>query len=40
MYSLGYKLIRAGWIIHFWLFNDTHFVWLDPLTKQAKQSDR
>ena len=31
-YSLGCKLIRVGLIIHFWLFNEMHFVWLDPLT--------
>ena len=29
--SLGCKLIRVGWIVHFWIFNKTHFVWLDPL---------
>ena len=28
----GYKLIRVGWIIHFWLLNETHFVWLEVLT--------
>ena len=31
MYSLGCKLIRVGWVIHFWMLNDAHFVWLDPL---------
>ena len=24
--------MRVGWVIHFWLLNDTHFVWLDGLT--------
>ena len=24
--------MKVGWIIHFWLLNDTHFVWLDALT--------
>ena len=32
MYSLSSKLIRVGWISHFWLLNDTHFVWLGALT--------
>ena len=26
LYSLGCKLIRIGWVIHFWLLNDTHFI--------------
>ena len=24
--------MRGGWVIHFWLLNDTHFAWLDALT--------
>ena len=32
MYSLGCKLITVGWV-HFRLAKDTHFVWLDALTK-------
>ena len=24
--------MRVGWVIHFWLLNDTHFVWLNGLT--------
>ena len=24
--------MRVGWVIHFWLLNGTHFVWLDGLT--------
>ena len=27
--SLGCKLIRVVWIIHFWLLNKMHFVWLN-----------
>ena len=32
LYSLECKLIKVGWIIHFWLLNKTHFVWSDTLT--------
>ena len=32
LYSLGCKLIRVDWILHFWLLKDTHFVWLVALT--------
>ena len=28
----GYKLIRVGGILHFWLLNETDFVWLNTLT--------
>ena len=24
--------MRVGWVIHFWVLIDTHFVWLDGLT--------
>ena len=30
-YSLGCKLIRVGWIKHFWLLKNTHFVFLEAL---------
>ena len=32
LYSLRYKLIRVGWILHFRLFYNTRFVWLSALT--------
>ena len=35
MYSLGCKLIRVGSVVHFWLFKDAHFVWLEALTTLA-----
>ena len=28
-FGLGYKLRRVGWIVHFWLLHDMHFVWLE-----------
>ena len=30
-YVFRRKLLRVGWISDFWLLNDTHFLWLDPL---------
>ena len=30
--SLGCKLIRVGWVVHFWLLKNTNFVWFDALT--------
>ena len=24
--------MRVGWILHFWLIKDMHFVWLEALT--------
>ena len=38
MYLLGGKLIRVGSIIHFWLLNETHFVWLEPLTRSVNNA--
>ena len=35
MYSLGCKLIKVGWVVHFWLLKDTYFVWLKTLTTLA-----
>ena len=35
MYLLGFKLIRVGWIIYFWLLNETQFVWLDLITRSV-----
>ena len=35
IYSLGYKLIRIGCVIHFLLVKDTHLVWLDVLTRSV-----
>ena len=32
MYSLGCRLVRVGWDIHFWLFNNMCFAWLETLT--------
>ena len=32
MYSSGCKLIRVGWVVHFWLINDAYFVCLEELT--------
>ena len=32
LHSLGCKLERVVRISHFQLLNETHFVWLDPLT--------
>ena len=32
VFSWGCKLIRAGWVIHFWLLDDSHFVWLDVIS--------
>ena len=33
MHSIYYKLTIVGWVNHFWLVKDTHFVWLDPFTR-------
>ena len=33
LYSLGCKLVRVDWILHFELLNEMHFVWLDPLNR-------
>ena len=30
--SLGCKLIRVGWILHFRLLKASHFVWLEALS--------
>ena len=35
---VGCKLIRVRRIIHFWLLNDMHFVWLDSLTMLRKNT--
>ena len=32
MHSLGCKLVRVGWVMHFWLLKDTQIVWLEALT--------
>ena len=32
MYSLGCKLKRVAWILHYWLLNETYFIWLEALT--------
>ena len=29
----GCKWIIVGWVVHFWLFKETHFVWLDAVTR-------
>ena len=29
---MGFKLVKEGWVIHGWLFEDIHFVWLEALT--------
>ena len=36
MYSLGCKLIKVGWVPHFSLLKDTHFVWLEAVTMLVK----
>ena len=36
MYSLGWKLIKVGWVMHCWLFKDIHFVWSGVLAMLAK----
>ena len=34
--SIVWKIV--GWVIHSWLFYETHFVWLDALTMPVKTS--
>ena len=29
----GCKLIKVDWISNFWLLKNTHFVWLEALTR-------
>ena len=36
LYSLGYKLKRVNWVMHYWLFEETHFAWLEALTMLLK----
>ena len=36
MYSLGCKLIKVGWVPHFSLLKDTHFVSLEAVTMLVK----
>ena len=38
MYLLGYKLIRVGRILYFWLLKDAHFVGIEALTMLANNT--
>ena len=31
LYSLGFKSIRVGLVIHGWLFKNKHFVWSEAI---------
>ena len=35
IFKLIFKLIREGWVIHFWLLDKTHFVWLTLSTRSS-----
>ena len=40
LHSLGPKLIRVGWISHFWLLKDTHLVWFDALSRAVNNQKK
>ena len=38
MYLFESKLKKVGWVVHCWLRKDSHFVWIEALTKLVDNS--